>query len=128
MVPSRPLHARAAPRPPGGPMPTAPHPSRFRLPADVRPTRYDLHLAPDLEGGTFRGEVRIALRLARPRAEIVLHAADLAIERATAHSAGREMPARVRFSRADETAALRVPRPLGPGDAARALRFRGRRT
>src|SRR5437016_856399 len=105
---------------------TAPHPSRFRLPADVRPTRYDLHLEPDLEGGTFRGEVRIALRLARLRAEIVLHAADLAIERATAHSAGREMPARVRFSRADETAALRFPRPLAAGEATLALRFSGR--
>ncbi len=107
-------------------MPTAPHPSRFRLPADVRPTRYDLHLEPDLEGGTFRGEVRIALRLARPRAEIVLHAADLAIERATAHSGGREMPARVRLARADETAALRFPRPLGAGEATLALRFSGR--
>src|SRR5206468_328532 len=94
---------------PGGPMPSAPHPSRFRLPADVRPTGYDLHLEPDLEGGAFRGEVRIALRLARPRAEIVLHAADLAIERATAHSAGREMSARVRLARADETAVSNGP-------------------
>ncbi|TMB01276.1 MAG: M1 family metallopeptidase [Deltaproteobacteria bacterium] len=107
-------------------MPTAPHPSRFRLPADVRPTGYDLHLEPDLEGGAFRGEVRIALRLARPRAEIVLHAADLAIERATAHSAGREVPARVRLARADETAALRFPRPLAAGAATLALRFSGR--
>src|SRR5882724_8436932 len=107
-------------------MPTAPHPSRFRLPADVRPTGYDLHLEPDLEGGAFRGEVRIALRLARPRAEIVLHAADLAIERATAHSAGREMPARVRLARADETAVLRFPRPLAAGEATLALRFSGR--
>src|SRR5438046_10647655 len=49
-------------------MPTARRPSRFRLPADVRPTRYDLQLEPDLEGGGFRGEVRIALRLARPLA------------------------------------------------------------
>ena len=107
-------------------MPSAPHPSRFRLPADVRPTGYDLHLEPDLEGGAFRGEVRIALRLARSRAEIVLHAADLAIERATAHSAGREMSARVRLARADETAVLRFPRPLAAGEATLALRFGGR--
>ena len=107
-------------------MPTARRPSRFRLPADVRPTRYDLHLEPDLEGGGFRGEVRIALRLARPRAEIVLHAAELAIERAVAHTDGREMPARVRLSRADETAALRFARPLAAGEATLALRFSGR--
>src|SRR5437867_2520433 len=107
-------------------MPTAPHPSRFRLPADVRPTGYDLHLEPDLEGGAFRGEVRIALRLTRPRAEIVLHAAELAIERALAHSGGREIPGRVRLARADETAALRFPRPLSAGEATLALRFSGR--
>src|SRR5438034_853502 len=107
-------------------MPCAPVPSRFRLPADVRPTGYDHHLGPDPEGGACRGEVRIALRLARPRAEIVLHAADLAIERATAHSAGREMPARVRLARADETAVLRFPRPLAAGEATLALRFSGR--
>src|SRR5207249_7714300 len=106
----RSLQARAARRP-GGPMPTAPRPSRFRLPADVRPTGYDLLLEPDLEGGRFRGEVRIALRLARPRAEIVLHATEITIERAAAHGGGREIPARVRLSRADETAALRFARP-----------------
>src|SRR5205823_8033003 len=110
----------------GGPMPTARRPSRFRLPADVRPTRYDLQLEPDLEGGGFRGEVRIALRLARPRAEIVLHAAELAIERAMAHGDGREMPARVRLSRADETVTLRFARPLAAGEATLALRFSGR--
>src|SRR5439155_936592 len=119
-------YRRGSHAPPGGPMPTARRPSRFRLPADVRPTRYDLHLEPDLEGGGFRGEVRIALRLARPRAEIVLHAAELAIERAVAHTDGREMPARVRLSRADETAALRFARPLAAGEATLALRFSGR--
>src|SRR5436309_12491933 len=107
-------------------MPTAPRPSRFRLPADVRPTAYDLHLEPDLEGGSFRGEVRIALRLARPRAEIVLHETEITIERAAAHGGGREMPARVRLSRADETAALRFARPLAAGEATLALRFSGR--
>src|SRR5438128_309338 len=107
-------------------MPTARRPSRFRLPADVRPTRYDLHLEPDLEGGGFRGEVRIALRLARPRAEIVLHATEITIERAAALGGGREMPARVRLSRADETAALRFARPLAAGEATLALRFSGR--
>src|SRR2546428_6929348 len=107
-------------------MPIAPHPSRFRLPADVRPTGYDLHLEPDLEGGSFRGEVRIALRLARPRAEIVLHAAEIAIEHAAAHGGGREMPARLRLSRVDETAALRFPRPLTAGAAPPPVQLRRR--
>jgi len=107
-------------------MPTARRPSRFRLPPDVRPTRYDLHLEPDLDGGTFRGEVRIALRLARPRAEIVLHAADLSIERASAQAGGREVTARVRLVRTDEAVALRFARPLPAGETTLALRFVGR--
>ena len=44
-------------------MPTSRRPSRFRLPTDVRPVEYDLQLAPDLERGTFRGKVAIAVRL-----------------------------------------------------------------
>jgi puromycin-sensitive aminopeptidase len=107
-------------------MPTAKRPSRFRLPADVRPTHYDLHLEPDLDAGTFRGEVRIALRLARRRAEIVLHSAELSIEYAAARTAGQEVPAHVRLVRADEVVALRFKRPLPAGEATLVLRFSGR--
>ena len=34
-------------------MPTARRPSRFRLPADVRPSAYDLHLEPDQAFGDY---------------------------------------------------------------------------
>ena len=66
-------------------MPTASRPSRFRLAPDVRPVSYDLHLVPDLEAGRFSGDVRITVRLAKPRADVILHAADLKITRAVAH-------------------------------------------
>src|SRR5437762_4155492 len=99
-------------------MPAATRPSRFRLPTDVRPTEYDVHLEPDLEAGTFRGDVRIAIRLDRPRSEVVLHAADLTIHRAVARASGGENPARVRLDRDAETATLRFARPLPEGDAA----------
>ncbi|HZP42412.1 MAG TPA: M1 family metallopeptidase [Candidatus Binatia bacterium] len=99
--------------------------SRFRLPVDVRPTDYDLHLEPDLERGTFRGEVRIAVRLTEPRRAIVLHAAELAIDHAAARVELREVPARVSLHRADETVRLRFARPLPAGDATLVLGFRG---
>ena len=98
-------------------MPTARRPSRFRLPADVRPSRYDLHLEPDLDAGTFRGSVRIQVHLERPRRDIVLHAADLSIERAVVRAGTEEVAARVRPSRADETVTLRLPRRLPAGEA-----------
>jgi puromycin-sensitive aminopeptidase len=107
-------------------MPPAKRPSRFRLPTDVRPLEYDLHLEPDLVAGTFRGEVRITLRLERARREVVLHAADLTIERALARAGGQEIPARVALRRADEVVALRFRSPLPAGDGTLLLRFTGR--
>jgi len=107
-------------------MPTRTRPSRFRLPTDVRPERYDLHLEPDLDSGTFRGQVAIPIRLDRARGEIALHAADLTIERATARADGAEMVARVKVERADEVVILRFPRKLLAGQATLSVRWRGR--
>src|SRR5215468_10169745 len=106
-------------------MSTAMRPSRFRLPADVRPSDYHLHLEPDLDAATFRGEVRIDVRLERPRAEIVLHAADMRIEHATAEVNSAVVPLRARLDRRDETLTLRAARPLPAGAAALRLRFAG---
>ena len=81
-------------------MPTARRPSRFRLPPDVRPSVYELHLEPNLEAGTFRGSVRIRVRLERARRELVLHAADLTIERAAIRVGTEDFAVRPRVSRA----------------------------
>jgi puromycin-sensitive aminopeptidase len=107
-------------------MPPPRRPSRFRLAPDVRPTAYDLHLEPDLEARRFGGEVRIAVRLERPRRAITLHAADLKIERAGAWAAGTETRARTSVERRDETVTLRFARPLPAGEATLGLRFSGR--
>ena len=107
------------------PMPSAARPSRFRLAPDVRPSDYHIHLEPDLATGRFQGEVRIDVRLARPRAEIVLHAADLAVEHADAERDGQVVPLRVALDRHDETVSLRAARPLPAGAVALRLRFSG---
>jgi puromycin-sensitive aminopeptidase len=107
-------------------MPTPKRPSRFRLPTDVRPTEYDLHLVPDLEAGTFAGEVRIALRLERARREIVLHAADLALARASARAGEEEIAARTSVQRGDETVTLRFARPVPAGEATLVLAWTAR--
>src|SRR5262245_50745989 len=99
-------------------MPSAKRPSSVRLAADVRPRDYHLHLAPDLEAGRFAGEVRIDVGLARPRAEIVLHAADLTIAHADAEVDGQVVPLRARLDRHQETVTLRAARPLPAGTLA----------
>src|SRR5438876_4115132 len=107
-------------------MPKTERPSRFRLPTDVRPREYDIRLEPDLEAGRFRGEVEIAVGLERARQEVVLHAAELKVERAAARLDGGEVAARVRVDAADQTVTLRFPRALPAGEARLALRFAGR--
>jgi hypothetical protein len=47
-------------------MPASKRPSHLRLPSDVHPLEYDLHLEPDLDAGRFKGNVRIVLRLVPP--------------------------------------------------------------
>lgn len=50
-----------------------------RLSPHVVPTRYDLHLKPDLEAHTFEGKETIHLVLAKPTKTLVMHAKDLDI-------------------------------------------------
>src|SRR5438309_2800094 len=107
-------------------MPKTERPSRFRLPTDVRPRDYEIRLEPDLEAGRFRGEVDIAVGVERKRQEVVLHAAELKVERATGHADGVETTARVRADADAQTVTLRFPRPLPAGDARLRLRFSGR--
>src|SRR3989442_11949833 len=107
-------------------MPRTERPSRFRPPPDVRPREYDIHLEIDLEAGRFRGEVQIAVGLERARREIVLHAAELKVERAAARLGGDEVPARLGADAADQTVTLRFPRALPAGEARLVPPFPGR--
>ena len=51
----------------------------YRLPRSVVPSRYELIIEPDLETGTFTGEVAVAVTLHEPVAEIVLNAKELEV-------------------------------------------------
>jgi puromycin-sensitive aminopeptidase len=107
-------------------MPSARAPSRFRLPADVRPVLYDLHLEPDLARGTFRGEVRIGVHLAVATNRIVLHAADQRVTHAQVKVGREVLPATVTAQTHDETITVAVRRPLLAGDATLVLRYTAR--
>jgi puromycin-sensitive aminopeptidase len=51
----------------------------FRLPSDIRPKSYDVDLRIDMAEGRFEGWLTLALSLAAPRRELVLHAVDLEV-------------------------------------------------
>ena len=51
-----------------------------RLPRDVMPSLYDLHLSPDLRSATFSGTVSITASVTTPIRSIVLNAKELSIQ------------------------------------------------
>ena len=97
----------------------------FRLSTQVRPSHYAVHLGPDLEAGTFRGEVTIDLAVARPQAAIELHAADLTIEGAELIIGGSARAATPVPHPKRETVALRFAAPVPKGEASLRIRFSG---
>lgn len=77
----------APPRPPkGGPRQAPPVVGRgdasFRLPREVLPEAYHVHVVPDLNRGIFRGEEIIEITIERGRSVIQVHAAELELDRA----------------------------------------------
>ncbi|HLH25540.1 MAG TPA: M1 family aminopeptidase [Chloroflexota bacterium] len=99
--------------------------AEFRLPRYVRPERYAVHLAPDLETWSFTGEESILLTLDRDVRRVELHALDLDITRAEAAVGRRRLPASVTYQPGRETAELRFAEPLPAGRATLRLEFRG---
>jgi len=101
---------------------TNPH----RLPGGVVPSRYEIRLEPDLSTFQFTGEETIAVEVGEQTDEIVLHAAELAIEAVAAEDArGESRAATPLLEPETERLRCRFQRPLPPGPWRLRLRFRG---
>ncbi len=88
-----------------------------RLPADVRPQRYDLVLTVDPALETFQGTASIDVELPRTQRSIFLHAEGLQVAEVTVTPADGEAQ-EATFAMADEArhvAAIRTAAPVGPG-------------
>jgi len=97
----------------------------FRLPAEVRPLHYQIHIEPNLSAGTFSGSANIEISLERPADSIYLHAVDLTLRGATVR-AGREQFDVVVVARPkDEVVEIRLPRRLAAGKARLLFDFDG---
>jgi aminopeptidase N len=106
-----------AAQPPSGPDLTPP---ALRLPAGIRPTRYDLDLFIDPEAGSFRGEVGIDLRIDAPTRVIWLHGRDL-----TGLSARVDDREAAVHPAADGFLAVVPSEPVAAGSSRLRLRFAG---
>ncbi|MHB8682001.1 MAG: M1 family metallopeptidase [Acidimicrobiales bacterium] len=111
--------------------PSAVDPSaRHRLPYDVEPRRYHLHLAPDLEAGRFTGTASIEAEAAAALRRIVLHAQDLEVPPASVRSGhGPDGPVVSASVRPDpeheDRIQLELDEPIGPGAITIELSFSG---
>jgi puromycin-sensitive aminopeptidase len=101
---------------------------RYRLPRTVVPSRYDLTLEPDLDAGTFRGSVDVALTVLESVTEIVLNANELRLEGATlsAADAGRSVEvSKILTDDAAERATIDLAEAVDPGDWTLRIGFAG---
>lgn len=96
-----------------------------RLPGGVTPTHYTLWFAPDLDKATFRGKESIAVTLPAPSATITLHAAEITFGEVTIESAGGSQTAAVSLNEKDETATLKVAKPIAAGPATIRITYTG---
>ncbi len=88
---------------------------RHRLPDSLRPLRYDLRLAPDLEGGTFSGSVDVSLECRRPTDRIVCNALEIDIVAATVTDANGDRidVTGIELDTELERVAVTLARPIG---------------
>jgi puromycin-sensitive aminopeptidase len=96
-----------------------------RLPTIVRPHRYDLTIAPDLDASTFTGAVSIGLEIVEPTDTIVLHAKDLVVGVEELWQEAGTFAADVRIEPERDLLIVAADRPLAPGPARLDLSFSG---
>ena len=97
-----------------------------KLPGNVRPLRYAIDLAPDLEAFTFDGSVSIEVEVVEATERITLNAAELDIASAVVTLAdGRSVEGAVEIDEDEETAVFSFGETLPAGRASLACDFTG---
>jgi alanyl aminopeptidase len=104
--------AQAAPAAvPEEPVPT------LKLPIDVRPTHYALHLTVDPTQGTFGGSADVDVTLEKARQVLWLNGRDLQVSKAWVEANGQRQTATYRQVDPVGVARLDLPAAVGPGKA-----------
>jgi len=96
-----------------------------RLPDTVRPSRYDIRLAPDLDTSTFAGEVVVEVQVERPTDRLTCNAAELEVHEAWVEVDGRRIDATTELDDELEQVHVLLPESLAAGSARLHVRFAG---
>ena len=97
------------------------------LPADVRPSRYKLTLAPDLKDFTFQGGETVEIEILKPTSTITLNSVEIAVQscRLTLPDGPSLTPSDTTFNIEEETATIEFDSTLPAGPARLELEFTG---
>ena len=95
-----------------------------KLPKDVVPLHYDIHLQPDLEKFITTGKVDITIEIRMPVREIVLNALDMDITKA-AITAPKTISLQPKANPEEQTVSFALPELLPPGKYTLSLQFTG---
>ena len=96
-----------------------------RLPTNVRPEHYTLHLTPDLDKATFSGEETIDVTLAQAADSITLNAAEIQFQSVTANNGKRDMKADVSLDEGKQQATFSFPGTLPAGPVKLKIAYTG---
>ena len=97
-----------------------------QLPRGVRPTHYDVALAPDAARSSFSASVTISIEVQAATDTITLNATDLAFSRASlAPTSGAALAGTVSVDAAAQTASIKFTRPIAAGSYKLTLDYTG---
>ena len=104
-----------------------PQSNAVALPNDVRPTRYNLALAPDLDAFTFAGQVSIDVEILEPTSSVVLNSADIVVQSCslTLADGSERSAAGIEYDEGEETVAFDFGAELPAGSARLDIAFTG---
>jgi aminopeptidase N len=94
-----------------------------RLPVEVTPERYDITITPDAQAGTFKGSVRIGVRVQGDTRRVIVNAVELAIDRAVLADG---TAAKVELDAKAQTATFTFPKALKAGAHVLLIDYRGK--
>ncbi len=99
---------------------------RSILPASVRPSKYRITLAPDLERFTFRGEETVEIQVLEPTDRIVVNAVEIEVQSAAVSHGGSPVQAqKIEYDASAETATFVFSSPLPKGQVHLNIQFTG---
>ena len=97
-----------------------------RLSPDVVPSKYEVHIRPDLEAFVFEGDETIYLTFKKPLRTITLHSKDLEIESVEVITpSGNAFAGKISYDEKAETATFTFKKEIPKGTAKLRLVFRG---